>query len=111
VTKSRGFLGEEIARAYLETQGLITRERNYQTEYGEIDLIMQDQDILVFVEVKYRSTDRYGSPLEAVNWHKQRKIKQMARHYIAQLGYEPVCRFDVIGILGTEIYWVKGAFS
>jgi putative endonuclease len=111
VKKSKGCLGEEIARVYLEEQGLITKAQNFHTEYGEIDLIMQDQDVLVFVEVKYRSTDRYGNPLEAVNWHKQRKIKQMAQRYIAQLGYEPVCRFDVLGILETEIYWVKGAFS
>jgi putative endonuclease len=111
VAKTKGVLGEELARTYLESRGLATRERNYRTEYGEIDLIMQDQDVLVFVEVKYRTSDRYGNPLEAVSPRKQAKLKQIARRYIAQLGYEPVCRFDVIGILGTEIYWVKGAFE
>jgi len=111
VTQAKGKQGEDIARAYLEAQGLITRERNYQTAYGEIDLIMQDRDVIVFVEVKYRSSDRYGSPLEGVSVHKQRRIKKIAQRYITDLGYEPVCRFDVVGIIGTEIYWVKGAFE
>ena len=67
--------------------------------------------MLVFVEVKYRSSDRFGNPLEAVDLRKQRRIKMLARHYMAKLRCEPLCRFDVVGILGNEIYWVKGAFT
>jgi putative endonuclease len=111
VTRSVGDHAEELARQYLEKQGLITREQNYRTKFGELDLIMQDGEVLVFVEVKYRSSDRFGNPLEAVDLRKQRRIKMLARHYMAKLRCEPLCRFDVVGILGNEIYWVKGAFT
>lgn len=109
--RAKGYLGEDIAQAYLEAQGLVTRERNYRTHYGEIDLIMQDGDVLVFIEVKYRQSSNYGNPLEAVTWRKQQTIKRVARCYIQTLGYEPQCRFDVIGIVETRIYWVRGAFT
>ncbi len=106
-----GAYGEELAYRYLVNRGLLLRQRNFRTRYGEIDLIMQDDQVIVFVEVKYRSSIRFGSPLEAVNLSKQRQIKKIARIYLTQLGCEPQCRFDVIGILGKQIKWVKGAFT
>lgn len=72
---------------------------------------MQENDVIVFVEVKYRKSEKFGNPLESVGWHKQQRIKSTARIYLGQLGYEPVCRFDVIGILDNGIHWVKGAFT
>lgn len=108
--RSKGELAELRACEYLQKQGLTLLERNYRVSYGEIDLIMQDQDIIVFVEVKFRSSVRYGDPLEAVDLRKQAKITSVARHYLATLQNERLCRFDVIGILGNKIRWVKGAF-
>lgn len=109
--RTRGTRGENIACEFLLKQGLKMRVRNYRTAFGEIDLIMQENNVIVFVEVKYRKSLKFGNPLESVGWHKQQKIRSIARIYLAQLGYEPLCRFDVIGILDKRIYWVKGAFT
>ena len=106
-----GSESEKLACEWLQSHGYEFVEANYRYKHAEIDLIMKHKGILVFVEVKYRSSDRYGSPLEGVSVHKQRRIKKIAQRYITDLGYEPVCRFDVVGIIGTEIYWVKGAFE
>lgn len=111
LSKLIGEYGEFLARQYLEEQGLQTLKSNYRTKYGEIDLIMEENGVIVFVEVRYRSSDRFGNPLETVDWQKQRKIRRVAAMFLAGLNYEPVCRFDVVGILETQINWVKGAFS
>ena len=80
------------------------------------DLVMRDGATLVFVEVKYRSTSAYGSPLEAVDFSKQNRIKRTALFYLAETNccYD-VVRFDVVGItkIGENVKyrWVKGAFQ
>lgn len=107
----KGVNGENTARRYLETRGLRALKTNYRTAFGEIDLIMLDRDVIVFVEVKYRSSNRFGNPLEAVDKFKQQRIKKVARIYLNDIKYEPKCRFDVVGILGEHINWVKGAFT
>lgn len=108
---TKGKYGEQLAYEYLQRQGLRLVARNYRNFRGEIDLIMDDQGIIVFVEVKYRTSERFGNPLEAVDFKKQKRIKSIAYIYLANLGYEPQCRFDVVAILGKKIQWVKGAFS
>lgn len=109
--RDKGKYGEELACKYLEKQGLKLKSRNYQNFRGEIDLIMEENGIIVFIEVKYRSSDKFGNPLEAVDFRKRERIRAIAHIYISDLGYEPKCRFDVVGILGADIQWVKGAFS
>lgn len=109
--RDKGKYGENLACEYLKQQGLKLRTRNYRNFRGEIDLIMEEDDIIVFIEVKYRTSERFGNPLEAVDWKKQQKIKRIAYIYMANLKNEPRCRFDVVGILGADIQWVKGAFS
>lgn len=103
---------EDLAAAYLEQQHLIILERNYRNRQGEIDLIANDHGYLVFIEVKYRKTNRMGLPQEAVGSHKQQKIRQTARYYLYQHRYgdDIPCRFDVVAITGTEINWIKDAF-
>lgn len=108
---SKGRYGEALACQYLKEQGLLLLEKNFRTPVGEIDLIMQERETIVFIEVKYRSSLNYGNPLDSVNWRKQQKIKQVSYYYLSRFSYWPACRFDVLGIICEEIYWVKGAFA
>ena len=106
---------ETLACQFLMKHGLKLVTRNFRIPYGEVDLIMRDGTTLVFVEVKYRSCERYGSPLEVVTKRKQEKIKLVASVYLDRLAYVPCVRFDVVGIVpeGSDyrIHWVKGAFE
>ncbi len=103
-----------MAAAYLIEKGYQLVECNYRTSYGEIDLIMRQGSTIVFCEVKYRASDAYGDPLEAVNKRKQRKISHVAMLYYMTHGYSQntQCRFDVIGIYGDEsIVHLENAFD
>lgn len=111
-----GKRGEELAKEFLISQGLRFLEANFRHRFGEIDLIMLDGETLVFVEVKYRSSERYGTSLEQVTREKTRKIKLVAQIYLQRYRAEvPFVRFDVIGInpqkTGYRVKWVKGAFE
>ena len=103
---------ERQAGAFLSEQGYEILQYNYRCARGEIDIIAREGGYLVFVEVKYRKDIRGGHPLEAVNLSKQRKICRTAEYYCLRYGYgeETPCRFDVIGILGTEMIHVEHAF-
>lgn len=103
---------EVMALEFLEHHGVTVIEKNFRNRYGEIDLVVQDQDYLVFVEVKFRANLKKGSPLEAVNQKKQIQIRKIARDYLYShhLGENIPCRFDVVAILGEEISWIKNAF-
>ena len=111
--KAAGRAGEAEAAVYLEKHGLRILERNYRCRLGEIDLIVQDSETVVFVEVKNRRRGESGSSLEAVPAEKQKKIARIADYYLTRiLKTERVpCRFDVVGIDGGEITWVKNAFQ
>lgn len=103
---------ERLAGEYLENQGYEIIEYNVFSRPGEIDIVAKDGEYIVFVEVKYRSDDRYGQPLEAVSISKQRTISKCALSYLKKhrLWDVPV-RFDVVGILENEITLVKNAFE
>jgi putative endonuclease len=100
--KSSGAWGEDLALRYLLRRGYRLVERNYRKRRGEIDLIVRDGDVLVFVEVKLRRSTGFGDPLEAVTARKQATIRSLAEQYLAenQPDFDTV-RFDVIGILAT----------
>lgn len=108
----RGDYGERKAVEYLQSIGYKIKQQKYKNVVGEIDIIAQDKNILVFIEVKYRNTAKYGLPREAVNFHKQQKIKKVALLYLASNNlYEKVpIRFDVVDILGSELTHIKNAF-
>ena len=98
-------------------KGLQLVTTNFHSRGGEIDLIMQDKDVLTFVEVKYRKNDTFGGPLSAISISKQKKIKQCAAFYMqqAQLNeYNTLCRFDVVALQGNinqpHVTWLKNAF-
>ena len=103
---------ERIAAGYLEKQGLTILEYNFRCKVGEIDLIAQDKNYIVFVEVKYRRDREQGWAAEAVGVRKQRKIMKVAQVYLLKKFHtvELPCRFDVISIDGDEISWYKDAF-
>ena len=103
---------EETAAAFLTSKGYRVLERNFRCRQGEIDLILRDGPMLVFVEVKYRSSRTMGDPAEAVTPSKQRRIRSTAQYYLYSCGYgeETRCRFDVICILGDQISWIRDAF-
>jgi putative endonuclease len=82
---------------------------------GEIDLIMQDLNTLVFVEVRYRKSTVYGSPLETITQSKQNKIRLTAESYLSKHKLNNIdCRFDIVGLSGNiaspAIEWIKNAF-
>lgn len=110
---STGVIAEEKALAYLITQGLTLLHQNYYCRLGEVDLIMLDDDVLVFIEVRYRKNSYFGGALASISPSKQRKIIKTANHYLAQLITEPYCRFDAIALNDTDALplWVKDAFQ
>lgn len=105
---------EDMATAYLVNQGYRIIERNYKNAFGEIDIILEKDETLIFAEVKFRSSNKYGSPLEAVDYRKQKRICKAALYYYTRHGYAEsrACRFDVIGISGDgTICHIKNAFE
>ncbi len=105
---------EEVAVKYLKNQGLERIEANFNCRYGELDIIMADADVVVFVEVKYRRSKGFGGAIAAVSRAKQRKLVKTAQYYMQchQLSNKPA-RFDVIAINGDgddNIQWIKNAF-
>jgi putative endonuclease len=96
---SLGQQGERLAEEYLTKKGWRLIARQFNAIPGEIDLIMEDGDTLVFIEVKARTTDRYGSPYEAVDDAKQHHIVQTALYYLKQQAQlERRSRFDIVSI-------------
>jgi putative endonuclease len=105
---------ERYARTFLEQNGLTFIMQNYRCRTGEIDLIMQDADELVFVEVKYRSKSQHGSAIEFFHASKKRKFESAVLHYMQEKGFNPSViphRVDLVGIEGTgqqqNINWLK----
>lgn len=91
--------GERIAERYLAKKGYKLVERNYRCRAGEVDLILLDRRVIVFVEVKTRSGQRFGTPLEAVAPRKQQKMIRAAQFFLSTKGlYQREARFDVVGI-------------
>jgi putative endonuclease len=91
--------GERVAELYLQKKGYKLVERNYRCSGGELDLIVLDRRVVVFVEVKTRTGIGFGSPLEAVEFHKQRKMIRAAQFFLAEKNLQQRdARFDVVGV-------------
>ena len=92
--------GEDHARRLLEAAGLHVLAARARYRVGEIDLIAIDEDLVVFVEVKSRASERFGSPAEAVTPRKQARLAKAALRYLAARGWlERACRFDVVEVI------------
>lgn len=113
--RSRGAAIEQLAAQWLQQHGLTLVASNHHVKGGELDLVMMDQDILVFVEVKHRTTNRYGHPLETVTAQKRQRIIRAAKLYLARHAASNPCRFDIVAITGSppslEFHWEKAAFD
>lgn len=113
---AKGRWAEDLACAYLCQHGLCSVARNYRYRNGEIDLVMQQRDVLVFVEVRYRNSQQYGGSLESINVPKQQRLLATAAHYLQTHSEAQAfaCRFDAVLIEGTQktpqIQWIKDAF-
>jgi len=114
-TLTRGKDAEDRACHYLLARGLQLLQRNYRSKRGEIDLILQDKDSLVFVEVRYRSHPRFGSAMESVDRRKQSRLIACAEYFMQAHPHtcQQPCRFDVVSITGASsaIEWIPNAFS
>lgn len=112
-TRKIGAAHEKEAAAFLKQKGYEIIQMNYRCRMGEIDLIAKDGEYLVFVEVKYRKDEQSGNPFEAVHYKKQRMISKVAAYYLMRHGFstEQPCRFDVVGIVGSEVTLIKNAFE
>ncbi len=115
--RARGQRYEAAAEAWLQEQGLQPLARNFTSRGGELDLVMREGDTLVFVEVRFRKSDRFGSPVESVTFSKQQKLLRTAQLYLLahpQWRAHP-CRFDIIaarpGECGLQFEWIKNAFG
>ena len=93
-----GQKGEDIAARYLKKKGYTILERNYRTKNSEIDIIAKKGDTLCFVEVKARSSQLYGTPSQAVNYYKIKKISRGAMAYMSRITEDLCIRFDVIEV-------------
>ncbi len=99
----RGRLGERAAKRYLKKAGLKFLYANFRGEQGEIDLIFREKEILIFVEVKTRSSEAWRRPAAAVNRDKQRKIVATARDYLRLLERSDIpVRYDIVEVLLDE---------
>jgi len=111
-TIERGSLNEQVAMDYLISKGLALITSNYRSRFGEIDLIMSDQNTLVFVEVRYRRSNTFGGATMSVTPAKQRKIALTALQFLQRnKKTAQQCRFDVIAISKKETLWIKSAFD
>ena len=91
--------GERIAEEYLKRKGYRLVERNYCCKGGELDLIVLDRRVVVFVEVKTRTGRGYGSPFEAVEYHKQQRMIRAAQVFLTEKQlHQRDARFDVVGV-------------
>jgi putative endonuclease len=110
-TQEAGRQAETRAENYLLKKGFSTVNRNYSWKTGEIDLIMEKKDLLVFVEVRLRQNSEYGSGADSVTYSKQTKIINTAKRYLQTSGHKwESYRFDVVSI-GKQIDWISGAFT
>lgn len=111
---NKGQHAENIACEFLLKQGLLFIEKNYHCRYGEIDLIMDDRNTLVFVEVRYRKNNLYGGAKESITQKKQQKLHTTALQYMQKYTHDKQARFDVIAITGDnkqqDFEWIQNAF-
>ncbi|WP_438952567.1 YraN family protein [Porticoccus sp.] len=115
-----GAIAEQWARTFLERQGLVTLHRNYRTPQGEIDLIMQEGQTVVFVEVRLRNHAAFGGAIYSIDHRKQRRIVAAARHFLqATRTWDKVaCRFDAVCLSkditndpSYQVEWLPNAFD
>ncbi|MEI2417800.1 YraN family protein [Orrella sp. JC864] len=113
----QGRASEDQALRLLCRAGLQPLARNLRCRAGEIDLVMREGDVLVFVEVRHRASDRYGGAAASVAAAKQERLARAAAFFLPQLALRhwgartPACRFDVVAAGPGGITWIRAAFE
>ncbi|MCE0555757.1 MULTISPECIES: YraN family protein [unclassified Motilimonas] len=112
IKRQTGDQYEQRACDFLISAGLSLVCKNYVCRFGEIDLIMQHDDTLVFVEVRYRADSDFGGAIASVTRSKQRRIIKAAKAYLMQRPFEVYCRFDVVAFESQhDPIWLQNAFQ
>ena len=110
--KILGKSGERRGAKDLKSFGYKILKTNYRTPFGEADIVAADGDTIVFCEVKTRLTEKFGTPAEAVERHKQRRYIDIARYFLMKLGRDDVnVRFDVLEVFVDAINHIENAFG
>ncbi|OGT82142.1 MAG: YraN family protein [Gammaproteobacteria bacterium RIFCSPLOWO2_02_FULL_52_10] len=116
-TYTKGKLAEDIAYKYLKQQGLKLLVKNYRSPMGEIDLIMRDGEVTVFIEVRSRRHSRHMHAVESIDSGKRTHIVNTSEEYLQnqRRSNKEICRFDVVVLTGApdsaQIEWIKNAFE
>ena len=111
-----GKIAEDIAAGFLTKRGIKLLDRNFHCRFGEIDLIGFDQEILIFIEVRYRKNEHRSAVIETIDQHKCRKLVITSEYFLNRyrIYQSNQCRYDVITITGEldkpVIEWIKNAF-
>lgn len=100
--KKLGQLGENLAADHLERRGYVIRQRNYRCPVGEMDIVAEDGDCLVFVEVRTRRSQEYGTPEESITAAKQAKLVEVAQTYLQEHDRPGAWRIDVVAVELTQ---------
>jgi putative endonuclease len=107
----KGVAGESLACTFLEEQGFTIIEKNYHAgKISEIDIIAAKEKLVVFAEVKLRSSDSFGGGVMSITKSKKNRLKKAGTHFLAshlQFGREYMFRFDLISITNGDTIWVK----
>ena len=104
-----GNAGESLAEKFLQEKGLIILARNFHTREGEVDLVCQEGDLIVFVEVKARRSQKFGSAIEAVDERKLQKVVAAGETWLVKnFRHHAEWRMDVVAIQNGKIEWIKG---
>ena len=113
MSREKGIFYEQEALKYLKNQGLIYLAENYKACGGEVDLIMQSLDTIVFIEVKARANTKFGFGHEFINTQKQYRLMKAAKHYLNRQRKPHLwhARFDVVSFDGDNLTWIKAAFG
>lgn len=110
--KNLGRKGERRAAKFLKKKGYKILKINYVTPFGEADIAALDGDTVVFCEVKTRLSEKFGTPAEAVERHKQKRYADIARFFVMKTGRDDVnVRFDVLEVFADRVNHIEGAFG
>ena len=107
-----GAAAEDDALRFLHGEGLRLRARNFRIRRGEIDLIMEDEGEIVFVEVRARTPSRFGDGIDSITGAKRRRLIAAAKAWLQRQPNEPMARFDVVAIApdNHQVEWIRDAF-